>query len=562
MEPNNRDEMFLAQAGGQTIPDLEPQTRKEMLLAKAAGKTVPEVEPSTREEWFISQIKSGGASLPRKAINFLSKDALVTLAYTKQEFLALTEMPDLPEVPGMVGRGWDWSIADARAYLTTHDTLDIAPTYQTEDGKTTVTVITEDIPGGSAYPGIVGAFGTISGTDILNGRYLSGIKAEQSFYPKTKNLETPVYDMSKPWHLHLRVKNSTLDNKRRTLFAGTVDYSLPGGHWGNSSDTYLFWCGYSTTGVNPWNYDFFIPKSMLPFTANTWYDVDYLWDGTNASFSMSDGTTRVTKSATNVPQFYQASSGYLQMGAWQGSVSSQDSTIYTTFDLANCYWKQDGVTIWGNNTDNTQLPVLIYPGIVGDMTANQVMLTNGRYLGEFKTVNKVPGTYTPKTIDNQYPSYDMSKPWHIHLKAKCSALTNGIQALIGHGVKFQYGPTIQFADGSASDLIYVGYSTDGNDWTSTYPVSKAELPFSADTWYTFDYGWDGQNVTFTVTDGTTTVTKSGVSSAFYQAPASNIACQLGTTGSDKTFAATNCTFDLADCYWEQDGEILWGNKAE
>ena len=75
-------------------------------------------------------------SLPPEAVNFKDYDGGVLHTYTKDEFLALTEMPELPERPRLVCQGWNWSLEDAKAYVEEHGVLDIGATYITDDGKT------------------------------------------------------------------------------------------------------------------------------------------------------------------------------------------------------------------------------------------------------------------------------------------------------------------------------------------------------------------------------------------------------------------------------------------
>lgn len=584
LTPITRNETFLAAAGGQST-DLEPITRKEMLLAKAAGKTAPEVEPITREEWFISQIKK---SLPRKAVNFLSKDALVTLAYTKQEFLALEEMPDLPKVPGLVGKGWSKSLADAKAYLQTNDELDISPTYTTEDGSATIKVVTDDEPGQSFYPGInaqqrgkQGVSTSLAGGYTLsNGRYLSGfgnkwaIGSSQGYLinwlPTTDSGEFPVYDMSKPWRVHIKVKCSAQTSKSQVLFGsnqGYANYPSVELRPSNDSDNKLFWAGWSTRGGNNWENGLDIFKDEMPFSADTWYDIDYIWNkettplgGTTATLVVTDGTRTVTKTKV-LSQFYQVDQRTgIRVQIGDIACSADHTADNCIFDLANCWWEQDGEILWGNRTDNPTLPPVAIPGVVGDMANGLACLVDGRYITQISVSGNAAGKYTPKTAENEYPVYDMSKPWHIHVKVKCSALISSYgQTIIGNSIDYYDAPSFAFQDSGNTALFWAGWSTNGTSWEQNLNILKSELSFTANQWYILDYLWDGETATFTATDGTTTVTKTVTSTTpFYQASSGYYS--IGSVAGNQDIIAKNCTFDLADCYYEQDGEILWGNK--
>ena len=75
-------------------------------------------------------------SLTPEAVNFKDYDGGVLHTYTKDEFLALTEMPALPERPRLVCQGWNWSLEDAKAYVQEYGVLDIGATCITDDEKT------------------------------------------------------------------------------------------------------------------------------------------------------------------------------------------------------------------------------------------------------------------------------------------------------------------------------------------------------------------------------------------------------------------------------------------
>lgn len=56
LEPITREEIFLAKAIGETVPDLEPIIRQEMFLAKIAGMDIATPVPVTREERYLNAI--------------------------------------------------------------------------------------------------------------------------------------------------------------------------------------------------------------------------------------------------------------------------------------------------------------------------------------------------------------------------------------------------------------------------------------------------------------------------------------------------------------------------
>ena len=86
----------------------------------------------------------GGGSVPAKDVNFRDYDGTVVNAYTKTEFLALSAMPANPSHDGLTSQGWNWSYADARAYVAKYGRLEVGQMYITDDGKTRVYIHLEE----------------------------------------------------------------------------------------------------------------------------------------------------------------------------------------------------------------------------------------------------------------------------------------------------------------------------------------------------------------------------------------------------------------------------------
>lgn len=86
----------------------------------------------------IASIQSGGGAVAvsAKAVNFRDYDGVILHSYTKDEFLALTELPPLPTREGLICQEWNWDFADAVEYVTEYGVLEVGATYITDDGKT------------------------------------------------------------------------------------------------------------------------------------------------------------------------------------------------------------------------------------------------------------------------------------------------------------------------------------------------------------------------------------------------------------------------------------------
>lgn len=67
-------------------------------------------------------------------VNFYDYDGTLLYSYTKQEFLALTELPENPTHTGLVAQGWNWTLSDAKEYVTEYGILDIGQVYTTSSG--------------------------------------------------------------------------------------------------------------------------------------------------------------------------------------------------------------------------------------------------------------------------------------------------------------------------------------------------------------------------------------------------------------------------------------------
>ena len=96
------------------------------------------------EQWieFVNTGGGGGGggskTVKRKDVNLVDYDGTVVYSYTAAEFADLSALPDAPKHNGLTAQGWNWSLADAKAYAAAHGELDISQNYITADGKTRV----------------------------------------------------------------------------------------------------------------------------------------------------------------------------------------------------------------------------------------------------------------------------------------------------------------------------------------------------------------------------------------------------------------------------------------
>jgi len=91
----------------------------------------------------IAAIPSGGGAT-KSNVNFYDYDGTIVKSYTTQEFLALESMPANPTHEGLTAQGWNWSLADAKAYVAKYGEINIGAVYRVTDGKTRLYISLEE----------------------------------------------------------------------------------------------------------------------------------------------------------------------------------------------------------------------------------------------------------------------------------------------------------------------------------------------------------------------------------------------------------------------------------
>ena len=139
----------------------------------------------------IGDIETGGSdsSASSKAVNFIDYDGTVLYSYSESEAFALTELPANPFHSGLTAQGWNWTLAQIKAQLTSMPGAPvwIGQKYITDDGKTRIYCHFET---GRLKPYLgLGVNGTVevdwgdsSNTDTLTGTSLTTVKTAQHSY--------------------------------------------------------------------------------------------------------------------------------------------------------------------------------------------------------------------------------------------------------------------------------------------------------------------------------------------------------------------------------------------
>lgn len=111
-------------------------TKIKSILTEKNTKILPEnIKKDVNILGVLGTYEGEGGSIVEKDVNFFDYDGILIASYTKSEFLALNEMPTNPSHTGLLAQGWNWSLADAKEYVTDYGVLDIGQTYTTESGN-------------------------------------------------------------------------------------------------------------------------------------------------------------------------------------------------------------------------------------------------------------------------------------------------------------------------------------------------------------------------------------------------------------------------------------------
>lgn len=187
--------------------------------------------------------------------------------------------------------------------------------------------------------------------------------------------------------------------------------------------------------------------------------------------------------------------------------------------------------------------VIVTPEITGTFANTGLVIQNGKYISGFGTTTS-NRDYFPKTPTAGSPVYDFSKPFHFRIKVKFTGTYSG-------GLSLCDPLKVYMRQDNTGNRAVLEWK-DVNNATNYLRITVQELSFSLNAWYTLDIEGTSTSQKFTVTDGNTTVVKTG---AFAQhAAMSNL--RFGNVEGTNMHSV----FDFSDMYWEQDGVIIWGNK--
>lgn len=117
---------------------------KESIEAK--GVTVEDTAKLDEYSALVDNIPQGGGGVEEKDVNFYDYDGTCVYSYTKDEFLALNEMPANPDHTneGLISDGWNCDFDELQAFISKYGKYDVGQTYSPSDGKTRLCVKVTD----------------------------------------------------------------------------------------------------------------------------------------------------------------------------------------------------------------------------------------------------------------------------------------------------------------------------------------------------------------------------------------------------------------------------------
>ena len=103
------------------LTKLETDISNAYDVIQTKGGTIPTDKNTENLANAIDSISSSSAIVEPKDINFYDYDGTLLYSYTKNEVLSLTQLPPLPTREGFTCQGWNWSLANIKAYNNIED---------------------------------------------------------------------------------------------------------------------------------------------------------------------------------------------------------------------------------------------------------------------------------------------------------------------------------------------------------------------------------------------------------------------------------------------------------
>ena len=286
---------------GGIIREITTDTEVKLEGAKTVTPTSSQqtITPSQGYDGFSSVIveaSSSGESALKKQINFIDYDGTILYSYSTSEWANVSALPANPSHNGLTAQGWNWSLADAKAYVAKYGRLEIGQMYITASGDTEIDVRFEE---GRLSPVMtIAVNGTVTvdwgdGTtvDTVTGTSLTTREEVPHTYAQGGNYTIVIHVVSGSFGFYGNTINAqyTLLRKNTTVIDNYV--------YANTVQAIRLGSGITSIGQGAFNYcrsleTVTIPDSVTSIETYAFYSCSSL-----ASVTIPEGVTSIGDSA-------------------------------------------------------------------------------------------------------------------------------------------------------------------------------------------------------------------------------------------------------------------------
>lgn len=168
-----------------------PQTTVESLSVTANGTyTAPSGKAYSPVTVNVSAPTP--VTVPRRDVNFYDYDGTVVASYTAADFANLSALPANPTHDRLTAQGWNWTLSDAKTFVSTYGKLDIGQMYISASGKTEFDI---ELTGADLSPTLIlnvngtaviewgdGGTDTVTGDSVATGVYTNHVYSAPGAY--------------------------------------------------------------------------------------------------------------------------------------------------------------------------------------------------------------------------------------------------------------------------------------------------------------------------------------------------------------------------------------------
>lgn len=142
-------------SGKQTISAVT----KELLANLDADFVAGNIKKDVNLFGLVGTLEGGGGGSPAKhGVFFIDYDGTLVESWASDDVAGKTALPNNPTHTGLVAQGWNWSLADIKAYVSNYENADVyvGQMYKTASGLTEMDITVTKVTGLSVTCNMVG----------------------------------------------------------------------------------------------------------------------------------------------------------------------------------------------------------------------------------------------------------------------------------------------------------------------------------------------------------------------------------------------------------------------